>query len=538
VLKKWLAGFLATVLILAGCSSKSGAPGAEAPKEPASPSGPQAGGTLVIGIGADPTILDPMSVLNNEASYIESILFDRIVAYKPGTTEPTGGLAESWTVSADGKTILFKLRKGVTFSDGTPFNADTWIKELDRAMNPKNPNYYKNVPGISSHVPTTFKNLDKYEKVDDTTVKFTLKAPDATVIPTLGRAATGVQSPAAVEKWGKDIIQHPVGTGPFMLEEWVQNDHITLKANPNYWGGKPLLDKIIFRVIPENSVRLLKLKSGEIQIMDGINPADVAGVRTDLKLQVFQQPGLTTNGVRLPFNVKPFDNKLVRQALNYAVNKDEMNKTLYQGVAESMVSPMPKVEWGVADLKPYAYDPEKAKKLLAEAGYPNGFKVQLLSYDVPRGYNPAGGKMAVVIQDYLAKVGVQVEIKTLEWGTFLQTVRSGKWDGMSLGGYTGDNGDPDNFLYNLFSSETIPVGNSSAYKNAEVDKLTGLARIEPTTAKRIEYYKTVQELIWDDAPWIWVNSVNQVRAGSAKVHNYELNPLQVFFGMEKVWLSK
>jgi peptide/nickel transport system substrate-binding protein len=358
------------------------------------------------------------------------------------------------------------------------------------------------------------------------------------LIPTLGRAATGVESPAAVEKWGKDIIQHPVGTGPFMFEEWVQNDHVTLKANPNYWGGKPHLDRIVFRIIPENSVRLLMLRRGEIQILDGINPSDIPSIRQEANLQLFEQPGLTINGVRLPAATKPFDDKRVRQAMNYAVNKDEMNRTLYQGVADPMVAPMPQVEWGVAALPPYAYSPEKARQLLKEAGHPNGFKAVLLSYNNPRGYNPVGGKMAVAIQEYLAKVGVQVDVQTQEWGTFLQTVRSGKWEGMSLGGYTGDNGDPDNFLYNLFSSETIPVGNTSAYKNTRVDRVLAAARMTPDTAGRTRYYETAQQLIWDDAPWIWVNSVRQVRAGSKKVHNYQLNPLQVFFGMEKVWLDR
>jgi peptide/nickel transport system substrate-binding protein len=500
--------------------------------------GPQTGGTVVIGIGADPTILDPMSVLNNEASYIESIIFDRIVAYKPGTTVPTAGLAESWDVTEGGKVLTFHLRKGVQFQDGTPFNADAWLKELDRAMNPNNPNHYKKLPGLASHVPQTFRHLDKYEKVDPHTVKLTLRLPDATLIPTLGRAATGVESPAAVEKWGKDIIQHPVGTGPFMFEEWVQNDHVTLKANPNYWGGKPHLDRIVFRIIPENSVRLLMLRRGEIQILDGINPSDIPSIRQEANLQLFEQPGLTINGVRLPAATKPFDDKRVRQAMNYAVNKDEMNRTLYQGVADPMVAPMPQVEWGVAALPPYAYSPEKARQLLKEAGHPNGFKAVLLSYNNPRGYNPVGGKMAVAIQEYLAKVGVQVDVQTQEWGTFLQTVRSGKWEGMSLGGYTGDNGDPDNFLYNLFSSETIPVGNTSAYKNTRVDRVLAAARMTPDTAGRARYYETAQQLIWDDAPWIWVNSVRQVRAGSKKVHNYQLNPLQVFFGMEKVWLDR
>ncbi len=514
------------LLVLAGYKASGG------------PAAPQSGGTLVIGIGADPTILDPMSVLNNEASYIESIIFDRIVTYKPGTTVPTGGLAESWEFSDDGKIITFHLRRGVKFHDGIPFNADAWIKELDRAMNPNNPNYYRKLPGVSSHVPQTFRNVEKYEKVGEYAVRFSMKDPDATLIPTLGRAATGVESPAAVEKWGREIIQHPTGTGPFFLEEWVQNDKVTLRANADYWGGKPYLDRIVFRIIPENSVRLLMLQRGELQLIDGINPSDIETIRKDPRLQIFEQAGLTINGVRLPSSVKPFDDKRVRQAMNYAVNKEEMNKTLYQGVAEAMVAPMPQVEWGVAALKPFSYDPAKAKELLSDAGYSNGFKAVLLSYNNPRGYNPVGGKMAVAIQGYLAKIGVQVEIQTLEWGTFLQTVRSGRWNGMSLGGYTGDNGDPDNFLYNLFSSFTIPVGNSAGYRNGKVDDLLAAAQVVMDTNKRTQYYEAAQKIIWDDAPWIWVNSVKQVRAGTKKLHGYQLNPLQVFFGMEKVWLEK
>ena len=536
-MRKSLAVLLVTLLVGAivfgaGCSGKQ----AEAPKTPGDS---RYGGTLVIGLGADATGLDPQRVMNNESGFVMGLIFDRLVHYKPGTTEVIPGLAEKWDISPDGLVYTFNLKKGVKFTDGTPFNAGAMVKEFDRMKNPANPNYYKKLQGVHSFGDDTYDPVTKYEAVDDYTFKVTLKAPYAPFLANLGMVWSGVMSPAAVEKSGLDSPKNPVGTGPFKLVEWVRDDHITLEANKDYWGGKPFLDKVTFKIIPENSVRLMKLEKGELDVIDGINPDDVPKIKNNPKLALLEQPGLTINGVRLPTDFKPFDDKRVRQALNYAVNKEEMDNFLYKGVAVEMKSPLPPVQWGYNnELKGYPYDPEKAKKLLAEAGYPNGFKAKLLSYPNPRGYNPVGPKLAVAIQDYLKKVGVEVQIEQLEWGAFLQTIRSGKYEGMGLGGWSGDNGDPDNFLFTLFHSKNIPVGNTAKYKNEKVDDLLLKAQQANSMDERVRLYKEAQALIMDDAPWIFVNHTKQVRATSAKVKGLQLNPLQMFLDMEKVYIEK
>ncbi|MDI7249419.1 MAG: ABC transporter substrate-binding protein [Bacillota bacterium] len=528
-----LAALLALALVLAAGSGCGGQ------KQPGAVAGDKYGGTLVIGIGADATLLDPISVMNNESGFVMSCIYDRLVHYKPGTTEVVPGLAEKWDVSPDGKVYTFYLRKGVKFHDGTPFDAQAYVKELDRILNPDNPHYYKKQAGIHSFAEGTFGLIEKYEATDQYTVRLTLKEPFAPFLANLGMVWSGVVSPAAVEKYGFGVSKHPVGTGPFVFKEWVPNDHITLEANKDYWGGRPYLDKIVFRIIPENSVRLLKLQSNEIQLVADVNPEDVPRIKQDANLTLYEQPGLTINGVRLPCTVPPFTDKRVRQALNYALDKEELNRTLYQGLAVTMKSPLPPVNWGYNDaLQGYPYDPEKAKALLAEAGYPQGFETTLLTYPNPRGYNPVGPRLAVAVQEALAKIGVKARIEQLEWGSFLQTARSGKYRGMALGGWSGDNGDPDNFLYELFSSFTIPVGNTAQYTNKDLDEILVKARQTTDPKQREELYRQAQAVIMDDAPWIFVNHTKQVRASRANVKGFQLNPLQMFFDMEKVYLEK
>jgi len=543
-MKRFVAFLVIMVMLaapaLGGCTKSSSGVSQQSGTAPqGTPQSSTRGNTLVIGIGADATLLDPQKVMNNESGYVMGLIFDRLVHYKPGTTEIVPGLAERWEISKDGLVYTFYLRKGVKFHDGTPFDAKAMAKELDRVTNKDNPNYYKKTPGIHSFADETYALVSKVDVVDDYTIRITLKKPYAPFLSDLGMVWSGVMSPTAVEKYGQDSGLHPVGTGPFKLVEWVRDDHITLEANKDYWGGKPKLDKVIFRIIPENSVRLMKLQKGELDIIDGINPDDVPKIKADPNLVLYEEPGLAINGVRLPNQVPPFNDKRVRQALNYAVNKKEMDDFLYKGLAVEMNSPLPPVQWGYDDsLKGYPYDPDKAKRLLAEAGYPNGFQTKLLTYPNPRGYNPVGPKMAVAIQEYLKKINVDVKIEQLEWGAFLQTVRSGKYDGMALGGWSGDNGDPDNFLYTLFHSSTYPVGNTAGYKNPKVDELLVKARETSDHEERIKYYKEAQKLIMEDAPWIFVNSVKQIRAASKRVKGFQLNPLQMFLDFEKVYLEQ
>jgi len=494
--------------------------------------------TLVIAIQADPTGFDPEAVLNNTSGFVMSAVYDSLVRYKPGTVDVAPGLAESWDISSDGLTYTFHLRHGVTFSDGTAFDAHTYVKSLDRLFDKTDPAYIYNTGPVESYIGFTYDPVASYKALDDYTVQFTLKHPFAPFLTSLAMVWNGVVSPEAALEYGKDFRNNPVGTGPFVFKEWVHNDHITLDANPNYWGGKPKVDRVIFKVIPDAQTALLQMKQGQVQILADVSSQVIPAIKADANLKLVTQPGLTVNGIAFPTDTKPFDDPRVRQALNYAIDRAAIDKSLYNDLAVPMTSPLPKAQWGYTpDLQPYTYDPGKAKQLLADAGYPNGFKAELLAYNSARGYNPAGAQMAVAIQSYLKKIGVDVSIQQMEFGSFLSKVRSGDYHGMAMTGWSGDNGDPDNFLYELFDSETIPVGDTSHYKNARVDSLLSQAQKETDHAKRVALYQQAQRLIWQDAPWLFLNNTLQVRATTSNVTGFVLNPTQMFFGLENVGLK-
>jgi peptide/nickel transport system substrate-binding protein len=497
-----------------------------------------AGKTLVIDIGADATYLDPESVMNNESGFVMSTLFDGLTKFKPGTSEPGPGLATSWDVSADGKQYTFHLRQNVKFSDGTPWNADAAMAELDRVTNKNNQYYIYKQPGISSFADFTWTLMTAAKKIDDYTIEIDLKEPNSPFLADLAMVWSGFMSPAAVKQYGFNVSDQPSGTGPYRLVEWVRNDHITVEANPDYWGGAPKINRIIFKVVPESSVRLLQLEKGDAQILADVSPDDYATIKADKDLALVTQPGLTVSGIALPTTTPPFNDVRVRQALNYAVNKDEMNQYLYKNAAVAAATGMPPILMGYPkDLQPYAYDPDKAKQLLAQAGFPNGFKATMLVYQNPRGYNPVGDKEAVAIQEYWAKVGVQVDFKTLEWGAFLQAARSASNNMMCMVGWSGDNGDPDNFLYEMFDSSMIPAGNEAHYTNPQLDAILEQARAVVDPTQRAQLYSQAATIIHNDAPWVFVNHTLQVRATRANVTGFQLNPLQMFWYMEDVDLQ-
>jgi peptide/nickel transport system substrate-binding protein len=495
--------------------------------------------TLVIGIAADPTGFDPEAVLNNTSGFVMATVYDSLVRYKAGTTEVAPGLAEKWDVSADGLTYTFHLRKGVTFQDGTPFNAKTYIQGIDRLLNKQNPDSIFNTGPVEGMIDFTYEDVTSYRAVDDDTVEFKLKQPSAPLLASLAMVWNGVISPAAVTKYGKDFRNHPVGSGPFAFKEWRQRDQIVLDANPNYWGGKPKVDHLVFKEYPDPQAALLALKRGDIQILGDVSAQSIAALRSDPNIQLVTQPGLAISGVGLPNEVAPFNDKRVRQALNYGIDRDAIDKALFQGLAVPMTGPLPESQWGFDPaLKGYGYDPDRAKKLLEEAGVKPGIKVEFLTYNSPRGYNPAGPDLATAIQGYLQKIGVEADVRKVDMGANLATIRSGKYQGIFMVGWTGDNGDPDNFVGELFNSKNIPVGNTAHYRNPQADALLDQAVKESDPQKRLALYSKIQQMILDDAPWIFVNSVLQVRAIRKEVKGYMLNPTQMFFDMQNVSLER
>jgi ABC-type transport system substrate-binding protein len=511
---------------------------------------PKYGGTLVFGRGGDSVTLDPAHATDGESFYGSTQVYDNLVQFKHGSTEIEPALAERWEVSKDGLEYTFFLRKGVKFhktsffKKDVEFTADDVIFSLKRQMDQNHP-YYKVGGAYEYWQAMDMDNIVKdIVKVDKYTVKFVLKKPEAPFIANLAMDFASIlckQYADDLLKAGKaeDIGKYPVGTGPFIFLNWIKDDRIIYKANKDYWGGKPYLDKLILKVIPNNSVRAAELKTGSIHIMDFPNPEEVADLEKDPNIKLVKQEGLNVGYLAMNTQKKPFDNILVRKAINMAINKQAIVDAVYAGFGKPAKNPIPPTMWSYNDdIKPYEYNPEKAKQLLAEAGYPNGFETDIWAMPVPRPYNPNGKKVAEAIQADLAKIGIKAKIVSYDWGTYLEKTKHGEHMMAQLG-WTGDNGDPDNFLYVLLSSAAaqVPAQNIAFYKSEKFDKLIEEAKVTNDVAKRTELYKKAQEVFYEEVPWVPMAHSIVVEPMRKEVMDFKLDPVGKR-RFDKVWLDK
>jgi peptide/nickel transport system substrate-binding protein len=493
--------------------------------------------TLVIGLAADPTGFDPEAVANTTANFVMGVIYDSLIRYESGTAAPAPGVAERWEISPDGRTYTFHLRHDVRFHDGTKLDAQAVFWNIDRLLNKNNPQYIYNTGTVEGHINDTYEGLIGYRAIGDDAFEFTFKSPVAPFLNSIAMEGNGLVSPAAAAKWGSDYRNHPVGSGPFIFREHRARDQVILDANPEYWHGRPKVDHLVFKEYPEPQAAVLALKRDEIQILCDLSSQSVPAIRADPNLMLLTQPGMTVSGVALPTNVPPFNDRRVRQAMNYAIDKEALNKGLYQGLALTMTSPVPNGMWSFDPTLPgYPYDPEKAKALLTEAGVKD-LKVELLTYNSARGYNPVGPALAVAIQGYLKKIGVDVSVRQMEVGAYLSTVRANTYQGWVMEGWTTTNGDPDNFVGELFGGRAVPMHNWTHYADPTVDKLIADAVAATDRDQRAAIYREAQARIMEDAPWLFINSTTQVHAARKNVKGYVLNPLQMFYGIEDIWLE-
>ncbi len=508
-----------------------------------------AGGTLVFGSSGDAVRLDPGDVTDGESIQRIDNIFEGLVEFKPGITEIQPCLATSWEMSEDGKEITFHLREGVKFHDGTDFNADAVVFAFARQYDTNHP-YYQY--GQWPYWGWMYGDIDKVEKIDDYTVKVVMKKINASIMTSLAMFTVNIVSPANAEKYKEDAFKNPCGTGPFKFVEWVKADHITLEANEDYWRERAKLDKLIFKVIPDPSARLMALEVGEVQGIEYINPVDFDRIRANKDLVLMSEPGMnigymainTGYGyidannnyardieeeplVKTPGYYEPLTKKKVRQAINMAIDKQSIVDDLYMGTAIKAKNGMPPFMLGYNDeIVDYPYDPAKAKTLLAEAGYPDGFEVTLYVMPVSRPYMFDPPKIGEAIQSYLGAVGIKVNIYQVDWGTYLQETMDGNAQ-MCLLGWTGDNGDPDNFLNVLYGANVCSIGTSGNYgfyMNSTAQALLTAALATYDTEKRATYYKKFQEMIHEDACYVYLAHSNQNLAFRANVKGYVLHP--------------
>ncbi|MTI16752.1 ABC transporter substrate-binding protein [Rhodobacteraceae bacterium RKSG542] len=471
-------------------------------------------------------------------------VYNRLVEFKRGSTEIVPGLAERWEISEDGKEYTFFLRKGVKFHSTSffkptrDFNADDVIFTFDRQGNPENP--YHMVSGgtyeyfNSMQMPSL---IEKMEKVDDYTVKFVLSRPEAPMIANLAMDFASIHSAEYADSLldnKNQFDQKPVGTGPFQFVGYQKDAIIRYSAHPDYWAGKAAIDTLVFAITPDASVRYQKLAAGECHIMPYPNPADVAAMKSDPNITVMQQEGLNIGYLAYNTQMPPFDNPKVRKALNAAINKQAIVDAVFQSAGKLAKNPIPPTMWSynkavVDDV----YDPEAAKAALAAEGVTD-LKMKVWAMPVQRPYNPNARRMAEIVQADFAKVGVEVEIVSYEWGEYLKRSSDVKRDGAVLLGWTGDNGDPDNFLGVLLTCDGVGGSNRSNWCNAEFDEIILKAKMTSDVAERTKLYEQAQVLFKEQAPWATIAHSLVNEPVSVKVENYKIDPFggHYFYGVD------
>lgn len=431
-------------------------------------------------------------------------------------------LAESWSLTND-TTWVFKLRRGVKFHDGTPFNAQAVKANFDRLYDPatKSPRAVSRLGMIGA-----------VEVVDELTVRFVTKFPYSPLGFSLAAsAASAIASPAALTKFGlQDYSRNPVGTGPFKFREWVANDHITFIANDEYWDGRPYLDEVIYRFVPDAATRGVQLQSGEVDMVLYPEPAGIPALVADQRLTVVKVPQDVEFYLGMTHTLKPFDDLRVRQAVSYAIDTKTIQERIAVNVSQPLKSFMPPTVWGFNEnVKSYPYNPEQAKRLLAEANVSN-LDLELWH---PTGRYPVDKQVAEAVQQYLRAVGINVALRSGDAATWIRPVNEGQAP-LFITGWAAE-GDPDSFLFIKFHTSNIgAAGNRTRFKNAKVDELLEKARAVFDQNARTKLYQEVQTILADNAVELPLYQIVNPIATNKKVQGVEYGPNE-FFTINKAW---
>ncbi|QDS34275.1 glutathione ABC transporter substrate-binding protein [Brevibacillus brevis] len=477
---------IAVSAALAGCSSGQDASTSAGQAGGTAEAG-KTGGTLVIARLSDANNLDPhflsqipSAAIVHHKVYEGLVRMDKESKYVPS-------LASEWK-QLDDLTWEFKLRQGVTFHDGAPFNAEAVKATIARVQD----------PAVGSSRINMFEAIKEVKVVDEYTVQFLLNYPYAPLLSVLASAEGSIISPKAIEQYGKDLSKHPTGTGPYKFEKWTPGQEVVLVRNDTYYGGTPNLDKVVFKTVPEDTTRLAMVETGEVQVAENLPVTDIDRVQNSPSMQLGRYPGFSVDHIGLNTKKKPFDDVRVRQAIAHAIDK----KTIIEGVYNSVGTPAhssitPAMVGYSPNVKDIPYDVEKAKQLLAEAGYPNGFKAKIALND-----NKARISVAEVLQQQLKPIGIDLQLDVMEFGAYIEAASKGETD-LFMSGWGNATGDPDYNQANLYHSKAHGApGNHSFYNNPEVDKLIDEGRRETDPEKRKKLYEKAQQIEMNEAPLI------------------------------------
>ena len=476
-------------------AAKAAPPAAAAPTTaPAAPTAvPIADGNFVVADGTEPSGFSPISD-TGPPQHPVSTMFDGLVQWND-KMEAVPALATSWEPSQDGKTWTFKLRQGVKFHDGTPFNAQAVKTTVEHLLD----------KDTASPRRASYTLIKSIELVDDGTVRFVTDPPTPDFPFLMADNAVKIVSPTALQKFGKDFGRNPVGTGPYKFEEWIANDRMSAVANPDYWGPKPRVRRYVYRPIPEASGRVVALKTGEADVVNNLPAADYENLQQDPNLTAHATPGLTIVDIEPRMSKPPFNDVRVRTAINMAIDKNAIITSIMKGLARPLNTPSIPGLWGTADFDPIPFDPARAKQLITEAGFPDGIDVTL--YYIPGRW---AGDDAVLqaVQGYWANIGIRTKINKItqaELGPIQQqhpdTLPGVAFFLIKTSQFV------DYHLYRMYHTDATMRTVTSQhyhYSNPEVDKLIDQERTTFDPAKRLPILKQAQELIWKDQPLVFL----------------------------------
>lgn len=460
---------------------------------------------LIVAVAAEPKSLDPQGANDSDSTFVKHQIFDTFFI-QDEKMEIQPGLIESWEYKDD-VTLDMKVRENVTFHNGNALDANDIYYTLQRSVESTYCAWQVDVI-----------DLENTKVIDDYNIEIKLKQACGPFLSQL--ANLYIVDKETVEEMGdEEFANNPIGTGPFVFKDWVRSDRIELERNDNYWGEKPGYKNLTMRIITESSSRSIEVESGGIDIAFKIVASDVERISNNPDLQLIRGADFTLNFIGFDCTKEPFNDPLVRQAISYAVDKEAIVQTVYSGTGSVAKGPLPETVWGFnPNLPQYEYNPEKAKELLTQAGHPDGFSTTILTSD-----SQARMDTAEILQNQLADVGIKANVEILENATYLQKIIDGGFD-MYILGWTTDTGDADSGLYSTFYSTEPTWSNTARYSNPEVDKLLKEGKETTDQEKRLEAYQKAQELIMQDAPWIFLQEGENLTAARKNIQGLVSSP--------------